>query len=45
MKYMLIMRATDEGLAAMQNADLDEMLETVGKFTTMIWRCPLAVRD
>lgn len=32
MKYMLIMRATDEGLAAMQNADLDEMLEAVGKF-------------
>ncbi|MFD0905946.1 YciI family protein [Actinomadura sediminis] len=32
MKYMLIMRATDEAFAQMGNADLAEMIETVGRF-------------
>ncbi|PXY36289.1 YciI family protein [Prauserella flavalba] len=38
MKYMLIMRATDEGLAQMQNADFTEMLETVGRFNDELIR-------
>jgi hypothetical protein len=32
MKYMLIMRATDETYAAMANADFNEMLTIVGKY-------------
>ena len=32
MKYMLVMRATDEAYASMANADVDEMLRIVGKF-------------
>lgn len=32
MKYMLIMRATDEAYASMGETDFTEMLETVGKF-------------
>ena len=32
MKYMLIMRATDEYVAEFANVDFDEMLETMGKF-------------
>ncbi|WP_127782223.1 YciI family protein [Rhodococcus sp. X156] len=32
MKYMLIMRGTDEGYAAMQDVDMNEMLETMGRF-------------
>jgi hypothetical protein len=32
MKYMLIMRATDEAYASMANADFSEMLEIVGEF-------------
>ena len=32
MKYMLVMRATDEAYATMANADFNEMLEVVGKF-------------
>ena len=32
MKYMLIMRATDEAYASMTNADFNEMIATVGKF-------------
>ena len=32
MKYMLVMRATDEAYASMVNADFGEMLEVVGKF-------------
>jgi hypothetical protein len=31
-KYMLIMRATDESLAAMSGRSMDEMLEIVGRF-------------
>src|SRR3954467_9210453 len=32
MKYMLIMRGTDETTAAFQDADFNEILETMGKF-------------
>ncbi|RKS72992.1 hypothetical protein BZB76_3672 [Actinomadura pelletieri DSM 43383] len=32
MKYMLIMRATDEAFAGAEDFDFNEMLETVGKF-------------
>ncbi len=32
MKYMLIMRATDEAYAAFQDVDFDEVLETMGRF-------------
>lgn len=32
MKYMLIMRATDEAYAGMANADFGKMLEIVGQF-------------
>ncbi|TJZ75924.1 transcription initiation protein [Rhodococcus oryzae] len=32
MKYMLIMRATDEAFAGMMNTDFNEMLETVGRY-------------
>ncbi|APE35021.1 transcription initiation protein [Nocardia mangyaensis] len=32
MKYMLIMRATDEAYAAMGEVNFDEILETMGKF-------------
>jgi hypothetical protein len=31
-KYMLIMRATDEAYAAMQDHDFDEVLATMGRF-------------
>ncbi|MFA1550124.1 YciI family protein [Actinomadura chokoriensis] len=32
MKYMLIMRATDEAFAGMAEVDVTEMIETVGRF-------------
>ena len=32
MKYMLIMRATDEGLAKMASMDFSQAIEAVGKF-------------
>ncbi len=38
MKYMLIMRATDEAFAQMMNADMNEMLETVGAFNEELIR-------
>ncbi|MGW0007442.1 YciI family protein [Nocardia grenadensis] len=38
MKYMLIMRATDEALAAMGEVDFTEMLDTVGKFNDELIR-------
>ena len=38
MKYMLVMRATDEGYASLVNADMNEMLETVGKFNDELIR-------
>jgi len=38
MKYMLVMRATDEAYASMGNADVDEMLRIVGKFNEELIR-------
>lgn len=32
MKYMLIMRATDEAFEAFADVDMDEMLDTMGRF-------------
>jgi hypothetical protein len=32
MKYMLIMRPSDETLAAWENADFDEIMESMGQF-------------
>ena len=32
MKYMLIMRATDEAVASYADVDMDQMLETMGRF-------------
>ena len=32
MKYMLIMRATDEAMAEFANVDFNEMLESMGRF-------------
>ena len=32
MKYMLIMRATDEAYAAFQDVDFDKVLESMGRF-------------
>jgi hypothetical protein len=32
MKYMLIMRADDAGWAAVENVDMDEMLESMGRY-------------
>ncbi|MEU3650681.1 YciI family protein [Lentzea sp. NPDC034063] len=38
MKYILIMRATDEGFANMGEVDFDKMLETVGAFNEELIR-------
>ncbi|MGW2660983.1 YciI family protein [Nocardia tengchongensis] len=38
MKYMLIWRATDEGNAAMAEADFEKMIETVGRFNDELIR-------
>ena len=38
MKFMLIMRATDEAFAGMANTDFNEMLETMGKFNDELIR-------
>ena len=38
MKYMLVMRATDEGYASLANADMNEMIETIGKFNDELIR-------
>ena len=38
MKYMLIMRASDEGLAKMAGMDFGEVLEAVGKFNDELIR-------
>ncbi|MCX5045425.1 YciI family protein [Aldersonia sp. NBC_00410] len=43
MKYMLVMRATDEGLAKMANVDFTEMLETVGRFNEELIRAGVLV--
>ncbi|MFI6577355.1 YciI family protein [Nocardiopsis sp. NPDC050513] len=38
MKYMLIMRATDEAMEKMGDVDFTEMLETIGKFNDELIR-------
>ncbi|AHH16241.1 YCII-related domain-containing protein [Nocardia nova SH22a] len=38
MKYMLIMRATDESFASMGDVDFDTVLETMGKFNDELIR-------
>ncbi|SES49253.1 YciI family protein [Actinokineospora terrae] len=43
MKYMLIMRASDEAYAAMGDIDFDQMLATVGKFNEELIRAGVLV--
>jgi hypothetical protein len=43
MKYMLIMRATDEAYAQMGDFDFNEMLETIGKFNDELIRAGVLV--
>ncbi|MFE9750429.1 YciI family protein [Saccharothrix saharensis] len=43
MKYMLIMRATDEAFAGMGEIDFDEMLETIGKYNDELIRAGVLV--
>ncbi|SFJ31615.1 YciI family protein [Amycolatopsis sacchari] len=43
MKYMLIMRATDEAFAKMGDIDFDEMLATVGRYNDELIRAGVLV--
>ena len=43
MKYMLIMRATDETYKAFQDADFDEILESMGRFNDEMIRAGVLV--
>src|SRR3954452_22759503 len=43
MKFMLIMRATDEAFAGMAGIDFTEMLETVGRFNDELIRAGVLV--
>jgi len=43
MKFMLVMRATDEAYAGMGEFDFDQMLETVGKFNEELIRAGVLV--
>lgn len=43
MKYMLVMRATDEAFAKMVDVDMNEMLETVGRFNDELIRAGVLV--
>jgi hypothetical protein len=43
MKYMLIMRATDEAFAGMADIDFDEMLTTMGKYNDELIRAGVLV--
>jgi hypothetical protein len=43
MKYMLIMRATDEAYAGMTGIDFNEMLETIGKYNDELIRAGVLV--
>ena len=43
MKYMLIMRATDEAFAGMGEIDFNEMVETIGKFNDELIRAGVLV--
>jgi hypothetical protein len=42
-KYMLIMRGTDESMAAMMATPFEEMLETVGRFNEELIRAGVLV--
>ncbi|MGW4365354.1 YciI family protein [Nocardia takedensis] len=43
MKYMLVMRATDEAFASMGEIDFDQMLETIGRFNDELIRAGVLV--
>lgn len=43
MKYMLIMRATDETFKASQDVDFNEMIETMGRFNDEMIRAGVLV--
>ncbi|WP_216893204.1 YciI family protein [Nocardia alni] len=43
MKYMLIMRATDEAFAGMVNTDFEQMLETIGKYNDEMIRAGVLI--
>ncbi|NEW39831.1 transcription initiation protein [Nocardia cyriacigeorgica] len=43
MKYMLIMRATDETFAAFQDIDFDEIMDSMGKFNDEMIRAGVLV--
>ena len=43
MKFMLIMRATDEAYAGMMDTDLSTMLETIGRFNDEMIRAGVLV--
>jgi hypothetical protein len=43
MKFMLIMRATDEGLAQMGDFDFNEIIETMGRFNEEMIRAGVLV--
>jgi len=43
MRYMLVMRATDEAFAAMADIDFNEMLETVGRYNDELIRAGVLV--
>ncbi|MCW0212007.1 MAG: YciI family protein [Pseudonocardia sp.] len=43
MKYMLIMRATDEAYAGMANTDFTEMIEIMGRFNDELIRAGVLV--
>jgi len=43
MKYMLVMRATDEALAGMASIDFNEMLQTIGKYNDEMIRAGVLV--
>ncbi|HVV08426.1 YciI family protein [Amycolatopsis sp.] len=43
MKYMLIMRATDEAFAGMADIDFDKMLETVGRYNDELIRAGVLI--
>jgi hypothetical protein len=43
MKYMLVMRATDEVFAGMADIDFNEMLETIGKYNEEMIRAGVLV--
>lgn len=43
MKYMLIMRATDEAFAGMMDVDYTEMIETVGRYNQELIRAGVLI--